>query len=465
MKNHQLLAGVLTVSLFLPSGLAAYDYDAMAKETREHLAAMIAADTTNPPGAEAKIAELVEGWLKADHIECERTSFDKGRENVVARLKGSGHAPPVMLLGHIDVVGTGGQVWQSNPHQLTEKEGYLYGRGTSDMLGQAAVELETFLTLKRSKVKLRRDVILAFTGDEESSGKGIQFLLAHRPESIKAGFVLNEGGKPLLGADGKARLIALQVAEKSYQDYELKITGPTGHSSVPVPGNAIIRLSTALSRLGGFRFPARLLPATRAYFAARAKVESGSLAAAMQKLASAQGPLPEDAVAVIDSNPLLAPNLRTTCVATTITGGSALNALPAEARATVNCRILPDETIQQVRDTISSALGDPGITVTPIGASDHAGASPLDSDDLNTTRQVLAEQFPATPVVPLMGLGASDSLYLRRIGIPAYGLSPLPISEEDSRRAHGIDERIPVASLRKGVEFYLQLVLALAAAR
>ena len=460
-----LAAAPFLVLAFCGTASAAPDYDELAKSARATLAAMIETDTSNPPGNEGRIVQIVAKRLKDAGVPYEITEFEPGRRNIVARLKGTGPEKPLMLLAHIDVVGADGQAWTVPPHKLTEKDGFLYGRGTGDMLGMAAINLETFLDLKRSGAPLRRDVILAMTGDEESGGKGISYVLAHAPKSIDAGFVLNEGGKPTLGDDGKVRFVNLVGAEKIYEDFELVAKGKTGHSSVPLDDNAIYRLSEALARLGRFKFPARLLPVTRAYFAARASVETPEIAAAMRALAASAGELPADAVKTIDAEPLLMPALRTTCVATLLSAGTRVNALPAEAKANVNCRVLPDETLEQVRAVLARVLADPAVEIRPVSPFAQAGPSPVEGADIDAVRKIIGEMWPGVPVIPSMSYGASDSLFLRQAGIEAYGLSPIVNTDADGRRAHGIDERIPVSSLRTGVEFYGRLARELAVAR
>jgi acetylornithine deacetylase/succinyl-diaminopimelate desuccinylase-like protein len=234
---------------------------------------------------------------------------------------------------------------------------------------------------------------------------------------------------------------------------------------VPLDGNAIYRLSDALSRLGRFKFPARLLPVTRAYFAARATVEKGEISSAMRSLAAAPGELPADAVKLIDAEPLLMPALHTTCVATLLSGGTRVNALPAEAKANVNCRVLPDETLEQVRAVLAGVLADPGIEIRPVSPFARAGASPVEGADIDAVKKIIGEMWPGAPVIPSMSYGASDSLFLRQAGIPAYGMSPIPNTDADGRRAHGIDERIPASGLRTGVEFFGKLTRELAVVR
>ena len=440
-------------------------YDAAAGDARELLAALVASDTSNPPGNEARAVALGVERLRAAGIPYEVTEFAPGRQNVVARLAGDGREAPLLLLAHTDVVGAAGQVWSSDPHTVTERDGYLVGRGVGDDLGMATVALEVVLLLQRDHTPLRRDVILAWTGDEESGGAGIRWLLAHRPESVRAGLALNEGGGLVLGDDGRVKFVSLQTAEKTYQDFEVTVHGPTGHSSVPLPENAIYRLARALDRLARQRFPARLLPVTRAYLDARAAVEEPSLARAMRAVAAAKGRLPIGALAVLDRDPMLAASLRTTCVATTIVGGTRRNALPADATANINCRILPDETVIDVQRTLTRVFGDEGLEIHPTDEFGHAEPSPMTGEGPAAIRRVLDTTSPGVPIVPFMSRGATDSRFLRAAGIPAYGFSTIATSEADARRAHGVDERIPLASVRPGIEFLHRLVLDLAAAR
>jgi acetylornithine deacetylase/succinyl-diaminopimelate desuccinylase-like protein len=316
--------------------------------------------------------------------------------------------------------------------------------------------------LHRERTPLARDVVLAWTGDEESGGAGIRWLLEHEPHSVQAAFALNEGGMIRLGGDGRPTWVELQTAEKIYQDYVLVARGETGHSSVPLADNAIYRLARGLARLADHRFPARLLPVTRAYFLARAPREPPELGRAMRALAGAEGALPPKPLAVLDADPILAATVRTTCVATLLSGGTRLNALPAEASASVNCRILPDETAAQVQATLARVLADPAIEITPTEEFGFGTPSPLEGPAPDAVAAVVGRMWPGLPIVPFMSRGATDSRFLRARGIPAYGISPFPLTDDDARRAHGIDERIPASGLRTGVEFLHRLVLELA---
>ncbi len=452
---------VFLAVLLSPAWPAAPDYDAAASRARRLLGELVRADTSNPPGNESRAARLAEMKLKAIGVPYELSEFAPGRENIVARLKGTGEKRPILLLAHTDVVGAAGQSWTVPAHELTEKDGYLYGRGVNDDLGMAVVALEVFSLLKRSGIKLKRDIILAWTGDEESGGLGIQTILEKNPSSVACEVALNEGGGLVLGEDGKVKLANLQTGEKIYHDFELTAQGPTGHSSVPLKENAIYRLASALDRLGRHREPARLHPVVRAYFAGRASQEAEPLAGALKALAAAPGALPQEALAVVEAEPSLSALLRTTCVATMLSGGTRANALPAEAKATVNCRILPDEAPAQVEARLAKILDDGAVKITSLEIGGESPASPLEGPGPAAIAKVVGEMFPGAPVIPALSRGASDSRFLRKAGIAAYGLSPLPITEEDSRRAHGIDERIPASSLRVGVEVLHRLILEL----
>lgn len=459
----------LAACLLLVLGSACFaeapDYDAAIGDFRELLARLVAADTTNPPGNEARAVAIVAERLERENVPYEVTEFAPGRQNLVARLAGDGAERPLLLLAHLDVVGAENQPWTSPPHEVTERDGFLVGRGVSDDLGMALMELETLVLLRRSGVKLHRDVVLALTGDEESGGAGVRWLLEHRPDLTDAEIAFNEGGGVRLGDDGRVRYIALQAAEKTYQDFRLTAKGPTGHSSVPLADNAIYRLSHALERLSAHRFPIRLLAVTREHFKARAAVEPAPLASALRAAAAAKGKISPPALRAIEADPTLAATLQTTCVATTLDGGTRVNALPAEAHATVNCRILPDETVADVRAALARAIADSAIAIEPLENFGSGPPSKLDGPVPGAVRSIAAETWPSAPIVPLLALGATDSRFLRARGIAAYGLNPIAISESDARRAHGVDERIAVASLRPAIEFFHRLVVELAGGR
>ena len=461
----QIVLGVFSTLSFADLPLP---FEADVATVRKTLTEMVAADTTNPPGNEARVVKIIAQRLKEASIPYEITEFAPGRENITARLKavtpstGGKGTKPLLLLAHIDVVGTQDQPWTTDPLKVTEKDGYLYGRGVSDDLGMAAINLEVFIQIKKSGVRLKRDLILAMTGDEESAGAGIQYILAKHPQQLDPEIVINEGGSPELGDNGKVKLVAMQAAEKIYQDYQITATGPTGHSSVPHADNAIYRLSRALDRLGKTERPARLIPVTRGYFERRAGLETPAMAKAFTALAKAKTTLPKAALREIEKDLGLKSLLRTTCVATIIKGGTKENALPPEAHAVVNCRILPDETIAGTQAWLTQVVADAKIEIKPVGEMGAAEASDVKGELPTAVEKIAQEMWPGAPVIPAMFGGATDSRYLRAKGIAAYGLNPIAMLKSDSRRAHGIDERIPLASIRPGLEFLHRLVSELA---
>ncbi len=466
MTALRLALALSALGSFLPSPARAAppDLSASLPRVRALLEQLVAAETVNPPGNEARAAGVGAARLRAAGVPHQVFEFAPGRANLVARLKGDGSAKPLLLLAHTDVVPTTNQPWTSPPHQLAEKDGYLVGRGTLDDLGAAALWLEVVQVLHERKVPLRRDVILAWTGDEERGGDGLAWQLEHARDSIAdAGLALNEGGGVELDAKGKAMSCAIHVAEKIYVDFELRARGPSGHSSRPLPDNAIYRLSRALARLGPHRFPPRFLPVTRAFFLATASAEEPALRDAMKALAASEGALPPDALQVLDRKPSVASLLRTTCVATQLAGGSGPNVLPAEATANVNCRILPDESPEDVRRRLAEVVGDPGIEiVAKPGFGGASPQSPLGGDGPDAIARVVRRHFPDVPVIPYMSSFVTDSRALRAAGIPTYGFDGIATTDEESSRAHAADERMPARALGPALQMMYELVLDLA---
>lgn len=443
-----------------PGAVAAAD-DVDAK-VRRLLEALVAADTTNPPGNEARATEIVARRLDEAGVAYERLPYREGRENLVARIEGSGEKEPFLIVAHLDVVGAEGQAWSFPPHVVTEKDGFLYGRGVLDDLGMAAVAVETLVRLREDETPLERDVILALTADEETASGGATHLVANHFEKIRAGVAINEGGQVILGEDGRPTMVSLQVAEKTYEDFTLTAKGPTGHSSIPLDDNAIVRLARALDRIARHRFPVRLLPVTRAWLSARTGREPEPLAGALRAVARSEGEIPPDTLAIIEQNPTISATLRTTCVATLVEGGTRVNALPAEATANVNCRILPGETVETTRAALVEVVGDPKVTVTPVRKAVAAPASPLEGPGPDAIRRVAEAVWPGVPMVPSLSRGATDSRTLRPKGIAVYGFNPIGATEADRRRAHGVDERVSIESLRTGTDVLHRLVLELA---
>jgi acetylornithine deacetylase/succinyl-diaminopimelate desuccinylase-like protein len=431
---------------------------------RDLLRELVEIDTTDSAGdntraAEAMAARLRAAGFPAEDVKVLAPAPRKG--NLVARLRGTGARPPLLLLAHLDVVEARREDWSFDPFTFLEKDGYFYGRGTSDDKAMAAIFVANLIRYKREGLRPQRDLVVALTADEEGGDhNGVDWLLKTHPDLIRAEYGLNEGGRGLT-RDGRRLANQVQAAEKVYLSFRLEVTSAGGHSSLPVPDNAIYRLAAGLSRLAAFEFPVKLSEITRAYFARMAAVETGEAAADMKALAS---DIPDSGAASrLSRSAFFNSMMRTTCVATRLEGGHAENALPQMARAVVNCRVLPGEPAESVRATLVRVLDDARISVAQIGAFRPSPPSPLRPDVLQAIEQVTAEVWPGVPVVPIMGTGATDSLYLRGAGTPMYGVSGL-FGDIDDVRAHGRDERIAVQSFHEGREFLYRLVKALSGA-
>jgi acetylornithine deacetylase/succinyl-diaminopimelate desuccinylase-like protein len=457
---------ILTRGISVASAATALDTASIRSlETRivNLLGELVAADTTNPPGNEARAVALIEKRWRAMGIDFKTQEFAPGRKNIVARLRGDGSKKPLLLIAHLDVVGVEGQDWTTDPHRLTIRDGYYYGRGVIDDLGAAAAFTELLGVIRDRKLPLARDLVVALTGDEESGGAGVKAIFAEHPEWIDAEIALNEGGYVVLNSVGKVTSIELQKGEKTYADFEILAKGTTGHSSIPRKDNAIYKLSAALDRLSKFRFPMRLTASLREYLAESARHQEPALARAMNDLAKAgEGRIPARALSTLEENPTLAATVRTTCVATLVHGGNRANSLPADARATVNCRILPDEDPAAVKVTLEKVLADASLTVTQTKDFGRGPVSPSEGVVPDAVKKVAAELWPQANVIPTIMRGATDSRFLRQRGILAYGLQPFPYTQEDARRPHGIDERLPVSSIPLGIDFLYRLITKLA---
>jgi acetylornithine deacetylase/succinyl-diaminopimelate desuccinylase-like protein len=383
------------------------------------------------------------------------------RGNLVARLKGTGRRKPLLLLAHIDVVEANREDWSTDPFKLVEKDGYFYGRGTGDDKFMAATFITNLIRYKQEGYKPDRDIIVALTTDEEISdrnGYGITWLIAGHRELIDAELALNEGGGLAL-KDGKPAWNNVQTTEKLFQGFWLETRNKGGHSSQPTKDNAIYRLAAGLTRLEKLDFPVKLNATTRVFFERMSALEQGQTAADMQAVLAAQ---PDAAAAQrLSERPLFNSLLRTTCVATRLEGGHADNALPQLARAMVNCRIAPGDPVDYVQRTLIEVLADDQIKVTPDRADTLSEPSSLDPKVLGPIEKLTRKFWPGIPVVPVMSTGATDSRFLRNIGIPTYGHSGLGNDVFDVR-SHGKDERVPVQSFYTGREYLYQLVKALA---
>ncbi|HLX44009.1 MAG TPA: M20/M25/M40 family metallo-hydrolase [Bryobacteraceae bacterium] len=378
--------------------------------------------------------------------------------NVVIRYHGTGQKKPLLLLAHLDVVEAKRSDWSLDPFTLTEKDGYFYGRGTIDDKAQAALWIANLIRYKREGFKPARDLIVALTTDEEGGPyNGVDWLIKNRRDLIDAEYALNEGGWGDM-VNGKPVANNLQVSEKYVLTFRLEVKNKGGHSSLPVPDNAIYRLAEALTKWSKFKFPAQTNEVTRAYLEQMAKVSPPATAALMRS--AAQGSA--DAILKLaDSTTELNATLRTTCIATMLDGGHAVNALPQTAGAIVNCRVQPDMKPEEVQATIQRVIADEQVSVTPTGNPNAGPSSPMRPDLIREAGRLTDTMWPGVPVVPTMVMGATDGRMLRVAGIPTYGIQGVFI-ERDDFRAHGRDERLGIQQFYEAETFLYELVKALA---
>jgi acetylornithine deacetylase/succinyl-diaminopimelate desuccinylase-like protein len=384
------------------------------------------------------------------------------KKNVVIRLHGSGKHKPVLLIGHLDVVEARREDWTTDPFQFVEKDGYFYGRGTQDMKDGDAIMSTTMIRFKKEGFVPDRDIILALTADEEGGqSNGVEWLIKNHRDLIDAEFVLNHDGGGILSVKGKPLMMNVDAAEKLYADYTLTVTNPGGHSSLPVPDNAIYHLVEGLARLAHYQFPLELNQTTHAYYQQMSKVETGERASEMKAIL--KDPPDMEAATRLSRDPIDNSVLHTTCVATRLDAGHANNALPQRAQANVNCRIEPGHPAEEIRLQLEKILADPKISIKYVGAIGGSAREksypppPLRRDIFGPLEKITSEMWPGVPVIPDMATGASDGVYTNGAGIPTYGVSGEMVDRDDVR-AHGKDERIRQESFYRAVDFYYRFL-------
>ena len=432
---------------------------------REIYQQLIETDTTHSTGSTTQAAQEMAVRLRAAGIpeaDLAQLGPSPKKGNLVARLHGTGPEKPLVLLAHLDVVEAKREDWSVDPFVLLEQDGYFYGRGSLDDKAMAAIFTASVIRLAREHTPLRRDVILALTADEESGGEnGVDWLLREHRELVDGSLVLNEGGGGWL-RQGQYLVLPVQSSEKTYMDYSLRVTDKGGHSSLPTPENAIYRLAAGLLRVQKLVFPVELNPVTREFLQRAASTESKEIGAAMRALAANEKDLA--AARTLSKEPRYNALLRTTCVATQVDAGHAPNALPQNAHANVNCRILPGHGAAEVETALLRALADSKIEVKADEKEVAGPRAAVDPDFLRAVEAVAAEVFPRVPVVPTMSSGATDSKYFRLAGIEAYGVSGI-FTDIDDVRAHGRDERVGVKQFYEGQDFLWRLIGVLAGAK
>jgi acetylornithine deacetylase/succinyl-diaminopimelate desuccinylase-like protein len=453
-------------AMVLLLGVAAFAADKMPPEAEQRLAReiykeMIEVKSGFTTGSTTPIAESVAARFKAAGYPASDIFVGGAiptKANVVVRYHGTGSRKPILLLAHIDVVEAKREDWSFDPFVFLEKDGYFYGRGTADDKAQSAVWVATLLRFKREGYRPDRDLILALTADEEGGGpyNGVDWLLRTHRNLIDAEFAINEGARGVL-VDGRPMEHDIGLAEKQFVNLRWEVRNKGGHSARPVPDNAIYHLAAALNRLASFEFDYHLTDITREYFRQAAKTASAALAADMVRVADGDRAAMQR---ISKASPPLNAMMRTTCVATQLEGGHATNALPQLAAANINCRLLPDDTLERVVAELSKLISDDQVKITVTTNEGASPASPMRPDILKAFARITDTMWPGVITVPTMAVGGTDGRYLRLAGIPTYGVQGF-FQDRDDVRAHGRDERMLVRSFYEGQTFLYEFVKAL----
>ena len=437
------------------------DTTALALEAQNWLVNLIKINTTNPPGNEQAAAKYIAGVLAKEGINAEILDLTPGRSAIVARLRSSAVADPskaLLLVAHMDVVGVDRSKWSVDPYGGMVKDSYIWGRGSIDDKSMLAANLAAFVALKRGGVHLNRDVIFLGTADEEQFGDAsLKMVVAKYWDKIAAGYAINEGGQVVL-KNGKVEYVAVQVSEKVSVDVNLTATGKGGHSSTPTKDNPVVHIAAAVGKIGNYAAPVHLTSIVRRYFETLAPLEDEETSKWMRVVdTSDRGEHAQRFLS--DANPMWNSMMRDTVAPTMLQAGIRPNVIPSEAHATLNIRLIPGDTIDLVVNDLKKLVNDPQVKwdIRPDGGF-AAPNSSLDNEFFALITKVSAQEFGGVPVLPFMSTGATDSAQLRLHNVQAYGLRPMPLTEEDQRRVHGDEERLPVASFAKGVDCITRIV-------
>ncbi len=464
-----LLGGIFLLLTLQPAALksqtpaagAAPDLLQLTAEAQTWLTDLIRINTTNPPGNELEAAKYIQNVLQRENIPAEVLEMKPGRGIVVARLQ-AGPLPDsskaLLLVAHLDVVGVERAKWSVDPFAATQKDNYIYGRGAIDDKGMVAANLAAFIGLKRSGIRLTRDVIFLADDDEEEGGDAsIKAVIERYWDRIACGFALNEGGG-VIQQNGKVQYVAIQTSEKVAYNVRVTAAGTSGHASIPQKDNPVVHLAAAVQKVGTLETPLHLLTMTRRYFEQLAPVEDEETAKWIRALETSDR-ADLAALRLAAMNPIWNSMLRDTIAPTELTAGVRANVVPAQASANLNIRLLPGNSILDVIEEMQKAVNDPQVkfTVQP-DAGPSAPSSSITSELYQTMERLAARQFPGAVVVPYLSTWATDSAYLRLHNVQAYGLVPFPLTDADMLRMHGDDERMPIASFRAGVDFLYKAV-------
>ena len=444
-----------------PSAASSAITDASRAEAVQFLTDLVKIDTSNPPGNEVKAANYIKAVLDKEGVASEIFESAPGRGNIVARLKGNGAKRPLLLMGHLDVVGVERDKWTVDPFAAVIKDGYLYGRGSRDDKAMDAANLEVFLELHRRKIALDRDVILlAEAGEEGTTRYGIDFMVAQHWDKIECQYVLNEGGA-LHETNGRVDYASVGTTEKVPREMTLIARGSSGHASMPRLDNPIAHLGAAVGKLLAWQPPMRLNETTREYFSRLAKISSAEDAYLYTHL---QEPSVQQKLAAgkISQNSML----RTSIVPTIIKGGFRVNVIPADAEATLDVRALPDENVDELVATLRKVISDPEIEIVRNKSNDRPAGAPssIHNEMFEALERAQAKLFPSAVTLPMMGTGATDSAQLRAKGVQAYAIGP-PTGDSDALRVHGNDERVRLDGVGKFVEYLYTAAIDVAASK
>jgi len=452
---------VLILSV-LSHAQTAPDFTSAQAEAVKFLGELVKIDTSNPPGNETRAAEYIKSVLAAQGIPAQIFESASGRGNVVARIKGTGKKKPLLLIGHLDVVGVERARWTVDPFAATIKDGYLYGRGAIDDKAMDAANLEVFLMLHRMKLPLDRDVILlAEAGEEGTTQFGIDFMVEKHWDEIACEYAFNEGGD-IVEENGKVQYVAVSTTQKVPRGFSLIAKGTSGHGSAPRVDNAIAHLAAAVDKVARWEAPMRLNETTRRFFQQMAKISPPEKA---QLYAHVEDPAVQQKLH--QTEPSYYSMLRTSLVPTIIKGGFRSNVIPAEAEARFDVRALPDENMDTLKADLAKLLNDPAITFVDAENVNQRPATPpsgLDTDAFHALEHAQQKVFPGVPTIPIMQVGATDSAQLRAKGVQAYDLGTV-MSSDDRTRIHGNDERIQIAGFGKFVQFLYAATVEIAGAK
>jgi acetylornithine deacetylase/succinyl-diaminopimelate desuccinylase-like protein len=450
----------LTAAAQSPVATPVLNAEQAQAEAARFLADLVRIDTQDPPGNESKVAHYLEGVLKDAGIDAEILEPVPGRASIVARLKGNGSKRPLLLMGHEDVVPVDRSRWTVDPFAAVERDGMIWGRGSSDDKGMVAANLEVFLQLKRMQIPLARDVIfLSEASEEMSSPAGMATIVERYWDKLDCEFALNEGGGALL-ENGKIRYMGVATSEKLPRGAKLEATGSSGHGSVPRVDNAVVHLAAAVAKAGTWETPARLNETTREFFLRLAAIAPPEEAAWYRNVLD-----PKVQAELRVKKPQYYSMLRTSVVPTMLQAGIKSNVIPPSAEATLDIRALPDEDLPKFREMLADVIDDPQVKVVPEDTTYSMPAAPvsrLHSEMFAALEHAQKLVAPEAITLPVMTTGATDSSFLRTRGVEAYGIG-VPKTEEESRTIHGNDERIEITQLGVFVRYLFAAVTEVAA--